>query len=67
MKKIVFTAEKSETGYGAYCKYEGHLIATMADTIEELHANMVEAYNLAADENNWPKITVEDIIIKKNY
>lgn len=61
MKKIVFTVEKGKTGYGAYCKYENNLITTMADTIEELHANMIEAYNLAADENNWPEITIDNL------
>lgn len=67
MKKIVFIVEKSDNGYGAYSKHKGHLIATMGDTIEELHANMIEAFNLAAESNDWPGVTIDDIILKGDY
>lgn len=67
MKKIVFIVEKSETGYGACSKYENNLITTMGDTIEELHANIIEAYDLAAEGNNWPSITIDDITILEDF
>jgi len=55
MKKIKFIVEKTNTGYSAYHENANGIVATTGDTIPQLKANMLEAYNLQlAHYNNKP-------------
>ena len=61
MKKIKFIVEKGPDGYGAYREEPGNnLIATMGDSLPELKANIVEAYNLYDSKT---KISEDQIVL----
>jgi predicted RNase H-like HicB family nuclease len=64
MKKIVFTVEKTDTGYSAYCEDAEGFVATVGSTMAELKANMVEAYNLHQEETGNSPIREEDLAVK---
>jgi predicted RNase H-like HicB family nuclease len=57
--KIAFTVLKEDEGYSAISTYKG-LIATQGDTFEELKEMILEATNLALENENRT-ITLEDI------
>lgn len=64
MKKALFTVEKTNTGYSAYCEDGTGVVATTGSTMAELKANMVESYNLLQEEAGNPKITEQDLAVK---
>jgi predicted RNase H-like HicB family nuclease len=64
MKKIVFTVEKTNTGYSAYSDGSEGVVATTGSTMAELKGNMVEAYNLYQEETGNPPITEKDLAVK---
>jgi predicted RNase H-like HicB family nuclease len=65
MEKIKFIVQKTDTGYSAYFEDKEFIsVVTVGDTMAELKANMVEAYNLFAEETQRPLITEEDLAIK---
>ncbi len=57
-KKIAITVEKTSTGYSAYADYE-NVFSTGKD-IPELYVNLVEALNLAY-EDEGAEITTDDL------
>jgi predicted RNase H-like HicB family nuclease len=65
MSKVVFIVEKADVGYAAYYEdLDSKAIFTMGDTMAELKANIVEAYNLHQEETSGEPITVDDVAIK---
>lgn len=65
MKKIEFVIEKGKDGYGAYREEKGAgVITTMGDTVSEIKKNLVEAYNLYADEVGKSVITDDQVELK---
>jgi len=66
MKKPKLTVEiiKEETGYSSHAKYGDYFIATEAETFEDLKANILEAVNLAFEEQG---ITYSFDELKLNY
>ncbi|CAN5328430.1 hypothetical protein BH23BAC1_BH23BAC1_43730 [soil metagenome] len=51
--KIKLTVTKEDTGYSANTLVKGNFIATEAETFEELQASILEAVNLAFEENGF--------------
>jgi thymidine kinase len=51
--KIKITVTKEDTGYSANTLASGNFIATEAETIEELKANVLEAANLAFEDKGF--------------
>ncbi|MCZ4244946.1 helix-turn-helix domain-containing protein [Pedobacter punctiformis] len=65
MKKLDFIIEKGADGYGAYREEKGlGLITTMGDTVAEVRDNIVDAYNLFAEEVGKEPITKVHIKLK---
>lgn len=65
MKKVDFIIEKGKDGYGAYREEKGlGTITTMGDTIAEIRANVVEAYNMFAEEAGKAAITADQVELK---
>jgi hypothetical protein len=61
MKKLKFIVEKNADGYWAHREEPGNnLIAAMGETLSQLRAEIVTAYNLYQD-NEKKKITEEQI------
>jgi hypothetical protein len=63
MKKIKFIVEKTNTGYSAYHENANGIVATTGDTIPELRANMLEAYNLQMEHYNKRPVTDDRLVI----
>jgi hypothetical protein len=63
MKKIKFIVEKTNTGYSAYHENTNGIVATTGDTIPELKANMLEAYNLQLEHYNKKPTTADHLSI----
>lgn len=58
--KIKITVTKEDTGYSANTVVNDNFIATEAETFEELKANVLEAVNLAFEENDFV-YTIDEI------
>lgn len=64
MKKLSFIIEKGPDGYGAYREEKEGLVTTMGDTVAEIRNNIVEAYNLFAEEVGKQAITADQVELK---
>jgi hypothetical protein len=65
MTLIKFTVGKTSTGYDAYYeKNEKILAITTGDTLSELKANALEAYNLYAEISKSKQITADQIVLE---
>jgi len=64
MKKVDFIIEKGKDGYGAYREEKDGVIATMGDSVAEIKANIVEAYNLYAEESGKAAIEADQVGLK---
>lgn len=49
--KITMQLVEEEVGYSAFCKVGKDFIGTQGETMDELHANVLEATNLYGEEN----------------
>jgi hypothetical protein len=63
MKKISFTVEKNADGYWAHRTEPGGVVGAYGVTLDELKADIVEAYNLFQDE---VKITMDSVLLQFN-
>ncbi|MHA4894016.1 type II toxin-antitoxin system HicB family antitoxin [Pedobacter sp. PWIIR3] len=65
MKKIVFVVERTGTGFSAYSEdFENIPVGTTGETIEELRANIVEAYNSFAELSGKKELSINDFSIQ---
>lgn len=51
--KINITVIKEDTGYSAHSSVRTKFIATVGETFEELKTNILEAFNLAFEDNDF--------------
>ena len=61
--KITMTILKENVGYGAFAKIGNNSIFTQGDTFEELQAMIIEAVNLAFEEEGYT-YTIDEIKFK---
>jgi len=61
MGKIKFNVGKTTDGFDAYARDNKGSILTTGDTLTELKANVLDAYNLHADYHGLSKATADDI------
>lgn len=61
--KITMTVVKEETGFSASINLNNTFIGTQAEDIEELKTNILEALNLAFEEENFT-FEMNDITLK---
>jgi hypothetical protein len=64
MDKIIFTVEKTKDGFSAFAENEDLPIATSGDTMTELKANIVDAYNSYAEIKGLEEITINEVVIQ---
>ena len=65
MKTVKFIVEKSETGYAAYAEnFEKYPVTTVADTLEELKENLVQALNTWLEFQEKPLVGKAQIAVK---
>ncbi len=62
MKKVVFTVEKTNTGYSAYA--EDYPVFTVGDTISEIRINSKDAINTWFEFKSLPEVADYQIEIK---
>lgn len=62
MIKVVFTVEKTNTGYSAYA--EDYPVFTVGDSISDLRKNIKDAINTWFEYKKLPEIADEQIEIK---
>ena len=65
MKKPVITMEivKEDVGYSAYTTFKDNFIGTQGEDFDELKQNIIEAVNLAFQDDNFI-FSIEEIILK---
>ena len=65
MKKPVITMEivKEDVGYSAYTTFKDNFIGTQGEDFDELKQNIIEAVNLAFQDDNFI-FSTEEIILK---
>ena len=65
MKKPVITMEivKEDVGYSAYTTFKDNFISTQGEDFDELKQNIIEAVNLAFQDDNFI-FSIEEIILK---
>ncbi|MBV8389061.1 MAG: helix-turn-helix transcriptional regulator [Mucilaginibacter sp.] len=61
MASLKFIVEKTSTGYSAYREEKNGVIGTTGNNLNHLKDNIVEAYNLYAEEFKKKEIAVENI------
>lgn len=59
--KIKFNVGKTDDGFDAYARDDNGSIVTTADTLDELKASALDAYNEHAAYHGMDKATAEDI------
>ncbi|PWG79531.1 XRE family transcriptional regulator [Pararcticibacter amylolyticus] len=64
MKKYMFIVEKTGTGFSAYAKDDSINVGTTGNTMTELKANIVEAFNLLNEHLNRKPISESNISIQ---
>jgi hypothetical protein len=60
-RKIKFNVGKTEDGFDAYARDGGGSIVTTADTLDELKANALDAYNEHTAYHGQGKASIDDI------
>jgi len=64
MKKYVFIAEKTDTGFSAYAKDDDILVGSTGKNMTELKNNIVEAFNLLNDRQSKKAVSSQNILIQ---
>jgi len=64
MKKYVFIAEKTDTGFSAYAKDDHVNVGTTGKNMTELKNNIVDAFNLLNDYQGKKQVSADNISIQ---